>query len=160
MPLALMTPSEEAWTPPTVKNRLQFAWLQAAADPTTAALVRAELGHWLRSSVVNHDERVDDILLAVYEAFANATEYAYLQHTAPGTVDVHARLDTDADTLTVTVTDQGHWRPPQSEPGDPAHRLRGRGIPLMKALASDASIRTTVTGTEVCLTWRGLLGVT
>jgi serine/threonine-protein kinase RsbW len=160
MPLALMTPSDEAWIPPTVKNRLQFAWLQATADPTTAALVRSELGHWLRSTVVNHDQQVDDVLLAVYEAFANATEYAYLQHTTPGTVDVQARLDTDTDTLTVTVTDQGHWRPPQFETGDPAQRLRGRGIPLMKALASDASIRTTATGTEVCLTWRGLLAVT
>jgi anti-sigma regulatory factor (Ser/Thr protein kinase) len=153
-----MTPFDEAWTTPTTQDRLQFAYLQAAADPTTAALLRRELGKWLRASVGAEEERVDDILLAVYEAFANAAEYAYRQHTALGTVDVHARLDSDADTLTVTITDQGHWRPPQSESGDPKYRLRGRGIPLMKALASDASIRATAMGTEVNLTWRGLRG--
>jgi serine/threonine-protein kinase RsbW len=160
MPLALMTSSEEAWTPPTMKDRLQFAWLQAAADPMTAALVRTELGCWLRTGVATDEELVDDILLAVYEAFANAAEYAYLGHITPGTVDVLARVDTDADTLTVIVTDRGRWRPTHSEPGDPARRLRGRGIPLMKALASDASIETTANGTEVSLTWRGLLGPT
>jgi serine/threonine-protein kinase RsbW len=158
MPLALMTSSEEAWTPPMANERLQFAWLQATADPTTAALLRAELGQWLRAGVAGDDEQIDDILLAVYEAFANAAEYAYLGHSVPGTVDVLARVN--ADTLTVTVTDRGHWRPVQSEPGDPAHRLRGRGIPLMKALASDASIRTTAVGTVVTLTWRGSFRLT
>jgi serine/threonine-protein kinase RsbW len=156
MPLALMTSSDETWTPPMANERVQFARLQAAADPTTAALLRAELGHWLRAGVATDDEQVDDILLAVYEAFANAAEYAYLGNSVPGTVDVLARVDTDVDTLTVTITDRGHWRAAPSEPGDPAHRLRGRGIPLMKALAGDASIRTTAMGTVVTLTWRGL----
>lgn len=138
----------------------QFVRAHVAADPTTAAQVRADLGVWLRARAFTDTARIDDILLAVYEAFANAAEYAYLEHTSPGTVDVQADFDSHADTLTVTITDQGQWRQPRSEPGDPAHRFRGRGIPLMRALASEASIRTTAIGTQVRLTWRGLLGGT
>ncbi len=125
----------------------------------TAARVRTELGTWLRANVGTDSPRVDDILLAVYEAFANAAEYAYVEYTTPGTVDVQAKFDAEADTLTVIVTDHGRWKQPQIDSTDPAHRLRGRGIPLMKALASEASIRTTGVGTQVQLTWRGLLGV-
>jgi anti-sigma regulatory factor (Ser/Thr protein kinase) len=158
MPPALMTQSEEAWNVPTAADPLQFAVVQAAADPKTAGHVRAELGSWLRTRVFADAATVDDILLAVYEAFANAAEYAYLDHSAPGTVDVQARVDSAADILTVTITDRGHWRQPRSEPGDPGHRFRGRGIPLMRALASEASISTTAVGTQVSLTWRGLLG--
>ncbi|MCV7227908.1 ATP-binding protein [Mycolicibacterium komossense] len=154
-----MNHSDDSRTPPKAIDASQFAWEQAAADPMTAARVRTELGTWLRTRFAD-DERVDDILLAVYEAFANAAEYAYLEHAAPGTVDVLARIDPQANTLTVTVTDHGHWRQPRIDHTDPAHQLRGRGIPLMKALASEASIRTTGLGTQVQLTWRHLLGAT
>jgi serine/threonine-protein kinase RsbW len=153
-----MNHSEDPRTPPKAVASSQCAWEQVAADPSTAARVRTELGHWLRTRCAD-EERVDDIMLAVYEAFANAAEYAYLGHTGPGTVDVLAALDTDADTLTVTVTDRGHWRQPRIENTDPAHQLRGRGIPLMKALASEASIRTSGGGTQVRLTWQGLTKV-
>jgi anti-sigma regulatory factor (Ser/Thr protein kinase) len=117
-----------------------------------------ELGTWLRARCTD-EERVDDIMLAVYEAFANAAEYAYLEHAGVGTVDVLAELDADSDTLTVTVTDHGQWRQPHVDTKDPAHSLRGRGIPLMKALTTEASIRTSGLGTQVQLTWQGLLRV-
>ena len=44
--------------------------------------------------------------------------------------------------------DQGCWREP-----DPAKqgRIRGRGIPLMRALADDVTIDTSALGTTVCL---------
>ena len=155
MPLALMNHSEDSRTPPKAIDSAQCAWEHAAADPTTAARVRTELGVWLRGRCTD-EERVDDILLAVYEAFANAAEYAYLEHSGPGTVDVLASLDADTDTLTVTVTDHGHWRQPRVD-ADPAHSLRGRGIPLMKALTTEASIRTSAVGTQVQLTWQGLV---
>lgn len=151
-----MNHSEDSGTPPEAVDSAQHAWEQVAADPTTAARVRMELGNWLRARCAD-DERVDDIMLAVYEAFANAAEYAYLEHAGVGTVDVLAHLDADTDTLTVTVTDHGRWRQPHVENIDPAHSMRGRGIPLMKALSTEASIRTSGLGTQVRLTWQGLL---
>jgi len=56
--------------------------------------------------------------------------------------------DRAAATLTVTISDQGCWRDP-----DPAKqgRVRGRGIPLMRALADDVTIDTSALGTTVCL---------
>ena len=137
-------------------RRRQFARVWLAADAATAARVRAELDGWLRTHVAADAARVNDVLLAVYEGLANVAEYAYLGYPTPGTVDVKAHLDCDAGALTVTVTDYGHWQSPRLDSSDPAHRLRGRGIPLMKALANDASIRTTTAGTQVRLTWNGL----
>jgi serine/threonine-protein kinase RsbW len=65
-----------------------------------------------------------------------------------GTIDVEAVQDRAARTLSVTITDQGCWREP-----DPAgrSRARGRGIPLMRALADDVTIDTSALGTTVCL---------
>ena len=151
-------------TPGDVDNRREgegrprFARERVAADASSAARLRAELDGWLRAHVVTDGDGalVNDVLLAVYEGLANAAEYAYLESPTPGTLDVHAHLDSDADALTVTVTDHGRWQIPRFDPSDPAHRLRGRGIPLMKALATDASIRTTTAGTQVRLTWIGL----
>jgi anti-sigma regulatory factor (Ser/Thr protein kinase) len=134
----------------------RFARVRVAADATSAARVRAELDGWLRAQVATDAARVSDVLLAVYEGLANAAEYAYLGCSRPGTFDVHAHLDSCADELTVTVTDHGRWRTPSFDTTDPAQRVRGRGIPLMKALASDTSIRTTTAGTQVRLTWTGL----
>jgi serine/threonine-protein kinase RsbW len=137
-------------------GRPQFARVRVAANASSAARVRAEMDRWLRAHVVTDGALVNDVLLAVYEGLANAAEYAYLGSPTPGTIDVQAHLDSDADALTVTVTDHGRWQTPRFDPNDPAHRLRGRGIPLMKALANDASIRTTTAGTQVRLTWIGL----
>lgn len=65
-----------------------------------------------------------------------------------GTVDVEAVQNAPESSLTVTITDQGSWREP-----DPATRgrTRGRGIPLMRALADDLTIDTSKLGTTVCL---------
>jgi serine/threonine-protein kinase RsbW len=151
-----MSSPGNAENPCEAECRRRFARLRVAADATSAARLRAELDGWLRAQIATDAARVNDVLLAVYEGLANAAEYAYLGCSTPGTVDVHAHLDSCADELTVTVTDHGHWRTPLFDPTDPAHRLRGRGIPLMKALASDTSIRRTTAGTQVRLTWTGL----
>ncbi|MDZ7882202.1 MAG: ATP-binding protein [Mycobacterium sp.] len=65
---------------------------------------------------------------------------------------MHVRADYDdtAAVLTVTVTDEGHWRPNDNDVHDVA---RGRGIPLMHALADRADIDATAAGTEVRLQW-------
>ena len=55
-------------------------------------------------------------------------------------------------TLVAVVRDEGSWREPTP---DPLH-LRGRGIPLMRALTSHAIISSDGDGTCVELRWSGL----
>jgi anti-sigma regulatory factor (Ser/Thr protein kinase) len=93
------------------------------------------------------ETRICDVVLAVNEALANAAEFAYRRGPA-GTVGITAIRGDGCGTLTVTITDQGLWREV-----DPLRRRRsrGRGIPLMRALADDVVIDTTAPGTRVCL---------
>jgi serine/threonine-protein kinase RsbW len=129
-----------------------FVRRRVAADARNAARTRAEFGAWLESHFTLGAERFNDLLLAVNEAIANAAEFAYVDTTQRGTVDVSAAYDGDSDTLAVTVDDRGHWR--QSVPV-PEQR-RGRGIPLMRALADEVIINRTPQGTHVTLTWTDL----
>lgn len=127
----------------------RFADSGAEADAHNAGRIRDEFAGWLRDRVDLDDIRFSDVLLAVNEALANAAEFAYLKKSdGVGTVDVEAVRDPAAATLTVTITDQGCWREP-----DPVKqgRIRGRGIPLMRALADDLTIDTSALGTTVCL---------
>ena len=90
------------------------------------------------------------MVLAVNEAMANAAEYAYVMAEQPGAMHVLASYDGTAATLTVTVTDEGAWRSV-----DPAatELRRGRGIPLMHALADHATVDSSAAGTRVSLEW-------
>lgn len=123
------------------------------ADATSAARTRAEFGMWLESHFTLGAERFNDLVLAVNEAIANAAEFAYCDSPQRGTVDVSAAYDGDSDTLAVTVNDRGHWRQHVSLA---RQQLRGRGIPLMHALADEVSIDRTPDGTHVTLTWTEL----
>ncbi|BCO65323.1 hypothetical protein MINTM006_52730 [Mycobacterium intracellulare] len=67
---------------------------------------------------------------------------------------MRAAYDRDADTLAVTVDDRGLWR--QKAPEQRQQQMRGRGIPLMEALADEAVIDRTPHGTRVTLTWTDL----
>jgi anti-sigma regulatory factor (Ser/Thr protein kinase) len=68
----------------------------------------------------------------------------------PGAMHVLASYDGTAATLTVTVIDEGAWR--SVDPVATAPR-RGRGIPLMHALADHASVDSSAAGTRVSLEW-------
>ncbi len=126
----------------------RFTFPEFAADPYAAGHVRNEFAAWLGQRVELSAIRFSDVVLAVNEALANAAEFAYLKNNGVGTVDVEAVQNSDAATLTVTITDQGCWREP-----DPTTRgfTRGRGIPLMRALSDDLTIDTSKLGTTVCL---------
>lgn len=93
-------------------------------------------------------QRRGDIILAVYEAVANAVEHAYRTHAAPGTVAVHARSRTSTGMFEVTVTDTGHWTPRTPPPE------RGRGLALMDALSDSCTVCTGPAGTTVILDWQ------
>lgn len=135
------------------------------ADARTVARFRAEFGHWLREHFVLDTVRLNDVLLAVNEALTNAAEFAYRARGpaghrpgAPGpgeegTVELRAHYSPAADgTLQVDVSDRGQWRhvDPAQQPN-----TRGRGIPLMRALADRITISSLPTGTRVRLDFLG-----
>ena len=114
----------------------------AAATPLEARELRVRLEQWLRGVGVPVTV-VEDLGLAVYEALANAVEHAYgPEHPAP-TMRLLAQLD--ADGVTVSVIDQGGWRPPGES------RYRRRGLALMHHLTTDVHIEPSTQGTTVHL---------
>ncbi|MGW5744791.1 SpoIIE family protein phosphatase [Amycolatopsis sp. NPDC003861] len=117
-----------------------------AAHPDHLASTR----HWLRAWLANaalEPDLAQDVLVATGEACANAVEHAYGAGTG-ATAHLAARL-TGAH-LVVTVTDRGHWKQPPPD----NHVLRGRGVPMMEALADAVAFRHDESGTTVTLEWR------
>jgi len=88
------------------------------------------------------DDRRFALLTATGEAIANAVEHAY--RGSPGLVRLEAQAGDEA--LTITVEDEGKWKPAQRR------EERGRGLPLMRALMDAVEIRTHQARTEVRLT--------
>ncbi len=115
------------------------------ADAVSVGRMREEFSRWLRQFGLAPDRHAD-LVLAVNEALANTAEFAYRRHRKPGSVTLTVRCDPASDSVMVTVTDEGAWREP-SDDGNP--QLRGRGIPLMEALADEVVIDSTPTGTTV-----------
>jgi serine/threonine-protein kinase RsbW len=128
----------------------QFVRMGVTADPENAATIRREFSDWLGRYFRLDATKASDVVLAVNEAMANAAEYAYVNHPRPGTMHVRALYDGSAATLGVTVTDEGAWR--SADPATAGHR-RGRGIPLMHALADRATVDSSPAGTTVRLEW-------
>jgi serine/threonine-protein kinase RsbW len=136
-----------------IDDRSRFVRRRVAADSRSAARTRAEFGSWLDRHFRLGAERFNDLLLAVNEAIANAAEFAYVDSAQGGTMDVSAAYDVDSDTLAVTVNDRGRWRHKAPRTGMVQQHFRGRGIPLMEALADEVTIDRTPRGTHVRLIW-------
>ncbi len=115
--------------------------LDLPAVPAALPTVRRQLGAWLAGLGMGEQDRVG-VMVAVGEATANAAEHAY-RGVEPGRMQVTAAVDIDGQ-LTVTVRDQGRWRPPDRDPGD-----RGRGLLIMRQLVDGVVLQgehgTTVT---------------
>ncbi len=115
--------------------------LDLLAVPSSLPAVRRRLSAWLGALGMGEQDRVG-VMVAVGEACANAAEHAY-RDTEPGPMRVTAAVDVDG-VLTVTVHDEGTWRPPDRDPGD-----RGRGLLIMRQLVDGMVVRgehgTTVT---------------
>ncbi len=137
-------------------DRSRFARMRVAADAPTARRTRVEFRGWLETHFRLGAERLQDLVLAVSEAIANAAEFAYADTSQHGTIDVSAAYDVDSDTLAVRVNDRGRWHHHTSDQAPPDRQFRGRGIPLMRALADEAKIDPTPRGTHVTLTWNRL----
>jgi serine/threonine-protein kinase RsbW len=133
----------------TGANSLHELHHRIPADAELLVEMRHALGRWA-AAVGMPTERREELVLAAYEAMANSVEHAYAESAsdpAGGEVELHATRTADG-AVVVTVTDHGRWKPPEESDG-----IRGRGIPLMKALADDTTIVTVDNGTTVTLTW-------
>ncbi|WP_433803438.1 ATP-binding protein [Actinomycetospora sp. CA-084318] len=116
------------------------------ADPTELARMRRAVRAWAGPAGLR-DEVAEDLQLALGEAATNAVEHAYGAVPPPGaqvTVTLAVRPDGG---VTVDVTDHGAWR---TIPTDPGHR--GRGLSLIRALASDVVLDAGPDGTTVSFT--------
>ncbi len=131
-------------------SRTRFAPTNVLADAACAAQMRQEFSVWLKRHFALDPTKVSDVVLAVNEALANAAEFAYSTASRPGAMNLLAAYDSYTAVLSVTVTDEGAWRIADSEKKSIS---RGRGIPLMRALADRATIDSTPAGTRVCLEW-------
>jgi anti-anti-sigma factor len=127
-------------TPPPPLN------LTLEADIGAAREVRAALRSWL--SVIGADDM--DVLIIVQiicEFVENSFEHGY--RAAPGDgIDVEATLDDDG-MVHATVTDRGQWKTPSADPG-----MRGRGLMLADALATESRVVGSDTGTTASITHR------
>jgi serine/threonine-protein kinase RsbW len=131
-------------------SRTRFAQTRVPANAARAAQLRQEFSDWLKRYFVLDPMKISDVVLAVNEALANAAEFAYTGADQPGAMHLLADYDTASEILTVTVADEGAWR---IADGEVKKISRGRGIPLMRALADRATIDSTAAGTKVRLEW-------
>ncbi len=127
--------------PQTSEDR--FRWRDPAADRTTLHRLRGSLRDWV-VGLGTGDRFGDDVVLAAYEAAANAVEHGNLD--APGTVVVDAEYGRDG--LELRVRDEGRWRG-----GAPRFAGRGNGLVLMRALSDDCVIAADGAGTTVTMRW-------
>jgi serine/threonine-protein kinase RsbW len=116
--------------------------LAAEAKPEKARQLRVCLQYWLRA-LGAPCALVEDLCLAAYEALTNVVDHAYHPGHLNPIMSLRARADQGQ--LTVTVSDQGRWRPPQ-HPG-----YRGRGLVMMRALTTELHLYPTAEGTTVQL---------
>ena len=115
--------------------------LRLPADRDGLRRMRSALAEWLGELGAEPDVR-HDVLLAAWEACANAVEHA--QGPATTTFGVHA--DRDGSVVRLRVADTGRWRSTGSGPGD-----RGLGLPLMRGLMDRVDIVHAAGGTVVVL---------
>ena len=97
------------------------------ASAGTLRDVRRQVREWAGTAVLDADT-VDDLLLALGEAAANAVEHAY--GGRPGRLRVEATL-VGGERVAVTVADEGRWRTAPADPG-----FRGRGLQLVRELSA------------------------
>ena len=117
------------------------------AEPRALTSVRTTVLAWLRDRGLDED-LCQDITLATYEALANSVEHAYERSadTVVRTVGLEVRTPR-AGEVTIDVTDRGSWVDNGNDP------RRGRGLPLIHALAHEASVDSSEDGTTVRMRW-------
>jgi serine/threonine-protein kinase RsbW len=104
--------------------------------------IRNQLRRWLSKQDISPTVRAD-IVLAADEALANSVEHAYRSQDERGVIDL--TISMGPDTVSLSVIDHGSWKP-----SIPTHsNLRGRGLQMIKALASQVDLNPTSRGTAL-----------
>jgi serine/threonine-protein kinase RsbW len=117
------------------------------ADATQLAVIRHELRRWVAPLGLSGDE-IDDLVLAVDEAVANAVRHAY-PADLPG--DVELTLWTEGEALCIEITDHGSWRMQETVTGD---SRGGRGMLLMQHMVETVLVHFDGRGSRVLLRHR------
>lgn len=117
--------------------------VEVAATVPNARVLRWRFQGW--ASVDLDPDVVNDLVMAVYEAAANAIEHAYI-NAPPGTVRLEARRYPSE--VMVTVSDRGRWS------HEPSSSVRGRGIAMMNELVDEVQIESGEKGSTVELMTR------
>jgi serine phosphatase RsbU (regulator of sigma subunit)/anti-sigma regulatory factor (Ser/Thr protein kinase) len=118
--------------------------LRVEGGDTGLRNAREALRLWLAAAPVD-EMTTHDIVLAVWEACANATEHSLSES------GFRLRVTLVGDTIRVVVEDEGSWLPPSARPD------RGRGLQLMRALMSSVEVEPGPNGTRVTLERRLLV---
>jgi serine phosphatase RsbU (regulator of sigma subunit)/anti-sigma regulatory factor (Ser/Thr protein kinase) len=114
--------------------------LRVAGRFESMDLVRDALRAWLEGVELERSER-EDVVLATWEACANAIEHAVEPQI--DIVAVTARLDDGR--IRVTVSDSGRWAPPSMREN------RGLGLRLIESLMHSVDVDESDRGTTVTL---------
>ncbi|HXG76163.1 MAG TPA: SpoIIE family protein phosphatase [Gaiellaceae bacterium] len=112
--------------------------LRLPSHESSLELVREALRAWLEGTPATPRE-VEDVVLAAWEACANAVEHA----VSPSKDEVLVEAELRDGTVRVTVEDSGRWAPPAQRSD------RGLGLRLMRSLMSAVDIATAGRGTRV-----------
>jgi PAS domain S-box-containing protein len=120
--------------------------IEGDAAPDRLAVVRHRLTDWLRA-IGLPDQLIADVVLAVGEACTNCIEHAY-SGRSQGPMRVEA--DVEGDEIHVKVVDFGSWKTPTADPN-----IRGRGLPLIRALSDVCHVDSTGAGTTVAMRFTG-----
>ncbi len=131
-----------------VQRRTPPPALKVSVDATVHAAreVRGPLRAWLADiGADNVDELI--VVQILCEFVENSYEHGY-RATSTDRIDVEATLD-DQGLLHASVTDRARWKMPSADPG-----MRGRGLMLADALATESRIVGTDTGTTASITHR------
>jgi serine phosphatase RsbU (regulator of sigma subunit)/anti-sigma regulatory factor (Ser/Thr protein kinase) len=114
--------------------------LRLPSDVSSLDLVRDGLRVWLEGAPLSRTE-AEDVVLASWEACANAIEHA----RDPRNDHVTLRAELEGSLVRIVVEDTGQWAPP-------ADRFdRGLGLRLMHSLMSSVHVVATDGGTRVIL---------
>jgi serine phosphatase RsbU (regulator of sigma subunit)/anti-sigma regulatory factor (Ser/Thr protein kinase) len=120
--------------------------LRVEGGDTGLRHAREALRLWLAAAPVD-EMTAHDVVLATWEACANATEHSLSES------GFRLRVALVGDTIRVVVEDEGSWLPPSARPD------RGRGLQLMRALMSSVEVEPGPHGTRVALERRLLVPV-
>jgi serine phosphatase RsbU (regulator of sigma subunit)/anti-sigma regulatory factor (Ser/Thr protein kinase) len=114
--------------------------LRVPTDVGALGLVRDSLRIWLEGTPATPED-AHDLVLAAWEACANAVEHAH----EPAGEHVTVRADLTNGLVRIVVEDSGSWKPPANRSD------RGLGLRLMHSLMSSVDIARNEAGTRVTL---------